>query len=310
MAVGAADNALDHNILPFLGVAAVVAGKVAFEVLQVVYEEEINGTIEDVSVIVGERVGVKPEYVEAGIHVLLSIGSLRKAGQNLVKGARCVVKKVTKEGAGEAAGEAAKSATKAAAKEGAKATSKASAPAASATKAPAAKSAQNGAKPKPEKGKQKVTDGGDGVSASSSSSSTHVTQPKPTVKKAPVDGKHYQDHHIISDKNGVTKDHALWDLAGVKPDARMNKMLLPTKRGAEVSTTKRSIHEGRHLDQHSRDLGKKMSDVIEQAKGQNWTQKQYRDELARIISEERQLLKSGERALNKHHRPWASTEKK
>ncbi|MFN9001755.1 MAG: hypothetical protein ACK5VW_06830, partial [Holosporales bacterium] len=126
-----------------------------------------------------------PEYVEAGIHVLLSIGSLRKAGQNLVKGARYVVKKATKEGAGEAAGEAAKSATKAAAKEGAKATSKATtAPAAAAAKAPAAKSAQNGAKPKPEKGKQKVTDGSEGVSASASSSSsssssaTHVTQPK------------------------------------------------------------------------------------------------------------------------------------
>jgi hypothetical protein len=82
-------------------------------------------------------------------------------------------------------------------------------------------------------------------------------------------------------------------------------MFLPTPEGAKLSTTKRSLHLGRQLKAVNENLVEKMNRVLERGTSQGWGQTQYQDALQNIIREERQLLKSGERMLNKHHRPWA-----
>lgn len=112
----------------------------------------------------------------------------------------------------------------------------------------------------------------------------------------------FQDHHILSDKNRLTQNHDLLDLAGFDLQTRQNKIFLPT---AEYLHPTRSIHSGRHTTQVSRNLAEQMDTVAEVGKQQGWSQQQYQQALDAIISQERQLLKSGERALNVNQRPWA-----
>jgi hypothetical protein len=116
-----------------------------------------------------------------------------------------------------------------------------------------------------------------------------------------------QVHHIVSDKNPLTTRHPLWDLAGMNPNDSMNKMLLPTKKGAEEmwTGTTRSIHEGRHLKDVSVHLEKKMDTAQRKGYLSGGTQEQYATELRKIILEERKVLSTGERMLNKHHQPNA-----
>jgi hypothetical protein len=116
----------------------------------------------------------------------------------------------------------------------------------------------------------------------------------------------FQEHHIISNKHKVTKNHDLLELAGFDTESRTNRMLLPTKKGVEVSTTKRSIHDGRHIDLVSERLAQKMERAVEIGKELGWGQEQYHTKLMKIISEERSALKSGDRILNKNHRPFAT----
>jgi hypothetical protein len=119
-------------------------------------------------------------------------------------------------------------------------------------------------------------------------------------RKAITEG--FQDHHIVSDKNKLTQNHELLDLAGFDLQKRQNKIFLPTE---EALHSTRSIHSGRHTTQVSRNLAEQMDAVAEVGRQQGWSQQQYRQALDTIISQERQLLKSGERALNKNQRPWA-----
>lgn len=129
---------------------------------------------------------------------------------------------------------------------------------------------------------------------------------KPSSGKTSVDGQLLQEHHIISDKSSFTKDHDLIKLAGFDLESGANKMLLPTLSGAEVSTTVRSIHDGRHLEAVSIELSKKMTAVKDIGASMGWTQPEYHAALMEIISAERQMLKSGDRILNKHHRLFAT----
>ena len=118
--------------------------------------------------------------------------------------------------------------------------------------------------------------------------------------------KLYEAHHIISDKNLATKNHELWTLAGVNPsNYSLNKILLPTKKGAAVGTNKRSIHEGKHLGDVSKNLAKKMKDIVDEGKGLHWNPQQYKQELDQLLWTQRKLLKEGKIKLNKNHRPWA-----
>jgi len=115
----------------------------------------------------------------------------------------------------------------------------------------------------------------------------------------------FQEHHIISDKHRDTRNHKLWRLAGMRPTDDINRIYLPTKKGAEVSTTERSIHQGRHLNEVSEHLAGEMNKKARLGSLQNWTQSQYAEALTTIIMGERATLKSGHRMLNKHHRSWA-----
>ncbi len=65
----------------------------------------------------------------------------------------------------------------------------------------------------------------------------------------------------------------------------------------------RSIHKGRHTTKVSENLADQMDVVVEIGKIQGWNEQQYKRALDAIISNERQLLRSGERALNKNKRP-------
>ncbi|MFJ7144576.1 RHS repeat-associated core domain-containing protein [Pseudomonas protegens] len=114
----------------------------------------------------------------------------------------------------------------------------------------------------------------------------------------------YQDHHILSDKHPATKNHPLLKLAGYDLQSRRNKIFLPNKKTA-MKDPRRSIHEGRHAGRVSDNLAAKMTQVEQVGKRNNWNQAQYRKALDKIVSDERQLLRSGQRQLNKNARPGA-----
>ena len=111
-----------------------------------------------------------------------------------------------------------------------------------------------------------------------------------------------QKHHIIHES---LQKHPIWNKAGINVNDRGNIMLLPTKEGAKTSTTTRSIHEGRHLQGIKKILEQQMDRALAVGQQKGYSMQQYRQELQTIISKERGLLKSGERALNKNARPWA-----
>ncbi|MFG0576641.1 AHH domain-containing protein [Shewanella sp. yb_14] len=131
-------------------------------------------------------------------------------------------------------------------------------------------------------------------------SSNGIDKTKHFDRETITDG--FQDHHIISDKNKLTRNHELLDLAEFDLQKRQNKIFLPTDESLHPT---RSIHRGRHTTQVSRNLAEQMDAVVEVGKQQGWTKPQYRKALDSIISQERQLLRSGHRALNKNQRPWA-----
>jgi hypothetical protein len=112
-----------------------------------------------------------------------------------------------------------------------------------------------------------------------------------------------QKHHVIHE---ALKEHELWKLAGRDPQKMSNIMVLPTKRGAELSTTKKSIHQGRHIDKSRDRLEIKMDKIRNRGKLESWTQEQYSQALDKIISKEREALRTGDRILNKNNRPWAT----
>ena len=99
-------------------------------------------------------------------------------------------------------------------------------------------------------------------------------------------------------------------LAGFNLESSANKMFLPTRAGANVSTTVRSIHEGRHIEAVSADLAEKMTDYVVMGRQFGWNQAQYHAALMDVITGERAALKSGDRLLNMHHRPWATGDRK
>jgi RHS repeat-associated protein len=114
----------------------------------------------------------------------------------------------------------------------------------------------------------------------------------------------FQEHHIISDKNPLTKEHELFDLAGYNNpndflQLQKNKIYLP--KDASLHPT-RSIHKGRHYQSVSQNLSQLMDDVVDVGKTQGWTTEQFNEALTNIVKNERQLLKDGTRILNKNRR--------
>jgi hypothetical protein len=109
----------------------------------------------------------------------------------------------------------------------------------------------------------------------------------------------FQDHHIISDKNPLTKDHELIDLAEFDLQSATNRIFLPTEPGLHPT---RSIHSGRHYSEVSRDLARQMDEAVMVGKQHNFSVQQYNKALRELISAERQELRSGRRRLNKNSR--------
>jgi|GEM_PF-2104545 len=122
-----------------------------------------------------------------------------------------------------------------------------------------------------------------------------------------IDGKKFQEHHIISDKTRAMKNHKLWAKAGIDPQSRENKIFLPT--APEYHPT-RSVHSGRHWSSVSKELEETMNEAINLGREQNWSQDQYKSKLQEIIREERADLRSGERALNTKMREWSDDKRK
>jgi hypothetical protein len=129
---------------------------------------------------------------------------------------------------------------------------------------------------------------------------------KPVKPKARIDSELFQDHHIISHTNILTKNHDLIKLAEFNLQSRANRMFLPTKEGVKVSKTERSIHQGRHIDLVNERLAIEMDKAVRLGDILGWSQEQYHTQLIKIISAERKALKSGDRILNKNHRPHAT----
>ena len=111
--------------------------------------------------------------------------------------------------------------------------------------------------------------------------------------------KGFQEHHIISDKNESTKGEDLWKPTGENPESQHNKIFLPEK---EENHPKRSIHRGRHWQSVSDEMRKKIEELKDKGKQENWTQEQYKDALREIQNKERQKLRNGKRDLNSINR--------
>lgn len=115
--------------------------------------------------------------------------------------------------------------------------------------------------------------------------------------------KGFQDHHIVSNTNKVTKNHDAFALAGINYNSRVNKIYLPTH---DYSHEERSIHRGRHTTSYSAKIAKRLDVVVEQGKAQGWGKEQYQAAVRSEISAVRQELKTGHIGLNKNHRSWAT----
>ena len=106
---------------------------------------------------------------------------------------------------------------------------------------------------------------------------------------------HTQDHHIIPQS---LRKHPLWEKAGMDVDQRVNRMLLPDKTGAKLTTTERQVHVGKHFKSVKEELEREMYKILENGERLGYTQQHYAEKLSNLIRQERELLHSGERALN------------
>ncbi|MEY3197439.1 MAG: hypothetical protein RLZZ59_810, partial [Pseudomonadota bacterium] len=104
-----------------------------------------------------------------------------------------------------------------------------------------------------------------------------------------------QRHHIVPQE---LKKHPLLKRAGVDIDDSMNLMRLPTTKGSGMTTTSRSVHQGRHVGSVARSIEKKMDAVLQDGKSGGYTQEQYGKKLQQIIRNEYVDLKKGDRVLN------------
>lgn len=112
----------------------------------------------------------------------------------------------------------------------------------------------------------------------------------------------FQDHHIFTNKTEAVRDHAIWAAAGIVPDSRVNKILLPV---AGVLHPTRSIHRGRHTVALIQGQKATLDAIYSFGNAAGWKQPQYNAALVQALKAERSLLQGGHRALNKNARAWA-----
>jgi RHS repeat-associated protein len=125
---------------------------------------------------------------------------------------------------------------------------------------------------------------------------------KPLDRAARLRAQGFQEHHIISWSNPLTREHPLLKEAGFDLESRANKMFLPRD---AVTQESRSVHRGRHRMSVSERLAGQMDVILATGKSEGWVQAQYNDALRQLIAEERQVLRSGARALNRNMRMGA-----
>lgn len=112
----------------------------------------------------------------------------------------------------------------------------------------------------------------------------------------------FQQHHMVSTTNKATRNHDLFRLAGINPNARANMIYLPSN---PASHPIRSIHSGRHTNSYSTQIASKMNSIIREGRASNWSQQQYRAATRAMLADLRQEFRAGNIGLNKNHRPWA-----
>ena len=117
-----------------------------------------------------------------------------------------------------------------------------------------------------------------------------------------VDGKKFQEHHIISDKNQKLSNHRLFKIINFDLQSRSNKIFLPTHEDYHPT---RSIHVGRHDGKLIKGLSSKLDQIVESGIDQSWTKQQFLNSFKEELIKERHKLRTGERALNKNKREWS-----
>ncbi|PWU06494.1 MAG: hypothetical protein C5B43_01735 [Verrucomicrobia bacterium] len=105
----------------------------------------------------------------------------------------------------------------------------------------------------------------------------------------------YQQHHIISHTNAKTKSHDLLKLANFDLQSTHNLMYLPSKAGLHPT---RSLHRGKHFDDVSRRMEKRMDDIVKKGNAGDWTTNQYNEALMDILKDMRSQLKQSKIKLN------------
>jgi RHS repeat-associated protein len=114
----------------------------------------------------------------------------------------------------------------------------------------------------------------------------------------------FQDHHILSNKNPLTRDHELVDMAGGVEllEKRSNKILLPDDAANHAT---RSIHKGRHYNKVSENNAKLMDSKLEKIRQSGGGQEEALEAINQIQKKQREALKAGDVKLNKNSRDWA-----
>ncbi|MBA8667904.1 AHH domain-containing protein [Holosporaceae bacterium 'Namur'] len=100
----------------------------------------------------------------------------------------------------------------------------------------------------------------------------------------------FQVHHMVSNKNDRAKYHDLWELSGLKFNDGINKILLP---GAREAHPTRSVHNGRHTDNHNDRIIKLMNEIEEEGLANSWNQERFRTAFQKILVREREGLLQG-----------------
>ncbi|WP_370389351.1 AHH domain-containing protein [Snodgrassella alvi] len=91
------------------------------------------------------------------------------------------------------------------------------------------------------------------------------------------------------------KDHDLLKAAGMNIHSIKNIIYLPTS--ADAHST-RSVHNGYH-SKYNTEMRFKMDAILETGKENNWTKKEYKKALNKLITTERANLRKGKTILNK-----------
>ena len=112
----------------------------------------------------------------------------------------------------------------------------------------------------------------------------------------------FQDHHIASNRNPLTNNHEALRAAGIPMNSRLNKIRLPKHPDSHPT---RSIHRGRHDEAVSLEMKRELDDIWTRGRAQGWPKREFNRVVRKTLAEERQRLRSGDRALNSVKRPWA-----